>query len=78
MSPSSALEEISDFVLELESSLKAKNVFKVESVGDSYICVTGLPQKQEDHAVLVSVPCRDVAGFTFDYFDTDPSFSSSF
>jgi len=33
---------------------KKRKVFKVETVGDTYIAVTGIPEKQEDHALRIS------------------------
>ncbi len=34
-------------------------VFKVETVGDCYVAVTGLPEPQEDHAVIMAIFAKE-------------------
>jgi class 3 adenylate cyclase len=33
---------------------KRRRVFKVETVGDCYVAVTGLPEARKDHAVVMA------------------------
>jgi len=40
--------------LEFDHMLSLHNVFKVETIGDCYVAVTGLPEPSEDHAVRLA------------------------
>ncbi|KAL3940795.1 MAG: hypothetical protein SGBAC_004733 [Bacillariaceae sp.] len=47
---------------EFDVLAKKHKVFKVETIGDSYVAVCGLPKPREDHAVVMtqfSADCRD-------------------
>ena len=39
---------------EFDAIAKKRLVFKVETIGDSYVAVTGLPNPQADYAVIMS------------------------
>jgi class 3 adenylate cyclase len=48
---------------EFDKAAKTKGVFKVETIGDSYVAVTGLPESQDDHAIIMSsfaLECRKI------------------
>lgn len=38
---------------------KQRKVFKVETVGDCYVAVCGLPEPRKDHAVVMALFARD-------------------
>jgi class 3 adenylate cyclase len=65
MAWSSAREPVQIFIL-LETLYKAydeiarrRGVFKVETIGDCYVAVTGLPEPQADHAVIMARFARE-------------------
>ena len=39
---------------EFDAMAKKRHVFKVETIGDCYVAVTGLPNPQEEHAVIMA------------------------
>jgi class 3 adenylate cyclase len=39
---------------------KRRRVFKVETIGDCYVAVCGVPQAQKDHAVIIARFARDI------------------
>ena len=39
---------------------RKKEVFKVDTVGDCYCCVTGVPIPREDHAVVMADFAREI------------------
>jgi Adenylate and Guanylate cyclase catalytic domain len=43
---------------------KRRRVFKVETVGDCYVAVTGLPEPREDHAVVMARFANDCLKIT--------------
>jgi class 3 adenylate cyclase len=42
-----------------DKAAKRRGVFKVETIGDCYMAVTGLPDPQEDHAVIMARFAQD-------------------
>jgi class 3 adenylate cyclase len=42
-----------------DSLAKRRGVFKVETIGDCYVAVTGLPHPREDHAIAMARFARD-------------------
>ena len=42
-----------------DKEAKKRGVFKVETVGDCYVAVTGLPEPKDDHAIIMARFARD-------------------
>ena len=47
------------FVSFLSAIAKRRRVFKVETIGDCYVAVTGLPEPRKDHATVMARFSRD-------------------
>ena len=43
---------------EFDTIAKRRRVFKVETVGDCYVAVVGLPEPRKDHATVMAVSCH--------------------
>ena len=43
----------------IDATAMKRGVFKVETIGDSYVAVVGLPEPREDHAVVMAKFARD-------------------
>jgi class 3 adenylate cyclase len=43
----------------MDRAAKSRKIFKVETVGDCYVAVSGVPQPRKDHAVVMSRFARD-------------------
>jgi class 3 adenylate cyclase len=56
--PSQVFELLQTIYQAFDLIAKRRRVFKVETIGDSYLAVTGLPEPQPDHAVIM---CRFAA-----------------
>eukprot|EP00934_Nitzschia_sp_Nitz4_P001237 Nitzschia sp. Nitz4//scaffold14_size191712//186333//188797//NITZ4_001756-RA/size191712-snap-gene-0.145-mRNA-1//1//CDS//3329537026//1237//frame0 len=52
--PSHVFKLLETLYKSFDKSAKRLGVFKVETIGDCYVAVTGLPQPQEDHALLMA------------------------
>jgi class 3 adenylate cyclase len=46
----------------LDKIAKKRKVFKVETIGDCYLAVTGLPEPQEEHAVIMCLFAQECMG----------------
>jgi class 3 adenylate cyclase len=52
--PSQVFDLLQTIYQAFDAVAKRRRVFKVETIGDSYVAVTGLPDPQPDHAIIMS------------------------
>jgi class 3 adenylate cyclase len=57
--PSQVFTLLETIYHEFDTIAKRRRVFKVETVGDCYVAVAGLPEARKDHAVVMSRFARD-------------------
>jgi class 3 adenylate cyclase len=57
--PSEVFELLETLYSAFDKIALKRGVFKVETIGDCYVAVTGIPQPQEDHAVIMVKFARD-------------------
>ena len=51
--PEKVMTMLDDMYSRFDSLVKTHGLFKVETIGDAYMCVGGLPEPQSDHALRV-------------------------
>jgi class 3 adenylate cyclase len=57
--PSEVFELLETLYAAFDKIAEKRGVFKVETIGDCYVAVTGIPNPQPDHAVIMSQFARD-------------------
>lgn len=57
--PTEVFELLEDLYGSFDKIARRRKVFKVETIGDCYVAVTGLPRPQEQHAVILVKFARD-------------------
>jgi class 3 adenylate cyclase len=57
--PQEVFHLLETFYGAFDAIAKKRNVFKVETIGDCYLAVTGLPTPQPDHALIMTKFARD-------------------
>jgi class 3 adenylate cyclase len=58
-SPSQVFTLLETLYGSFDSIARRRGVFKVETIGDSYVAVAGLPEPRSDHAVVMARFARD-------------------
>ena len=51
-----------------DSSIDRYHVYKVETIGDSYMVVSGLPERTEKHAVQIALLSTELLRNVFDFY----------
>eukprot|EP00934_Nitzschia_sp_Nitz4_P002089 Nitzschia sp. Nitz4//scaffold18_size181773//131592//134526//NITZ4_001933-RA/size181773-processed-gene-0.62-mRNA-1//-1//CDS//3329540065//2089//frame0 len=57
--PSQVFELLEKIYASFDHIAKRRKVFKVETIGDCYMAATGLPERREDHAIVMARFARD-------------------
>jgi len=52
--PTQVFQLLESLFCEFDSEAKSMKVFKIETIGDCYVAVTGLPEANPDHAVIMA------------------------
>jgi len=58
--PSQVFSLLETIYTAFDEIAKQRRVFKVETVGDCYVAVTGLPDPRQDHAIVMARFARDI------------------
>ena len=63
MEPGDLIETLNTFFKGFEKLSKKHNVTKVKTIGDCYMCVSGIPTQQKDHAFEICSLAKDMLQF---------------
>lgn len=63
MSPKELLSELNVYFKEFDNIITKYNIEKIKTIGDSYMCVSGLPQKNENHTTEILDAALEMQAF---------------
>ncbi|XP_070193840.1 guanylate cyclase soluble subunit beta-2-like [Littorina saxatilis] len=60
--PAQIVDMLNDMYLRFDNATTRHGVYKVETIGDAYMVVSGVPERTKDHAERVGRFCMDIVG----------------